>query len=93
MGEEILRWLPAMIAAGAAVWTVATISANQKASKVSQDQLRMVILERFAASDKKHESHDAVHKDHDARLRAAENAITGLKVFDELQQRRKDNAQ
>lgn len=79
--DEILKWLPALIAAGSAVWMVAQIKANQLASERRHD-----------ASDKRHDSHDSTQRDHDQRLRAAENAITGLKVFDELQQRRKENA-
>lgn len=41
-------------------------------------------------SDKRHESHDRQLSDHETRIRGAESAIVGLKVFDELQQRRKD---
>lgn len=91
--DELLKWLPALIAAGTAVWTVATLTANQRAVGASMAVLQKAIEERFVANDRRHDSHEVVHKDHDARLRAAENAITGLKVFDELQQRRKDNAQ
>lgn len=89
--DELLKWLPALIAAGTAVWTVATLTANQRATTASTAVLQKAIEERFTANDKRHDSHDNVQRDHDARLRAAENAITGLKVFDELQQRRKEN--
>lgn len=90
--DELLKWLPALIAAGTGVWTVATLSAASRAAREATAVMRKAFEERFATSDKRHESHDSTHRDHDARLRAAENAITGLKVFDELQQRRKDNA-
>lgn len=89
--DEVLKWLPALIAAGSCIWMVATLAANQRASAASTAVLQESLKERFSANDKRHDSHESTHRDHDARLRAAENAITGLKVFDELQQRRKEN--
>lgn len=40
------------------------------------------------ASDRRHDGHDKRLDEHESRIRSAENAITGLKVFDELQARR-----
>lgn len=71
--DQLLQWLPAIIAAGSAIWMVASMNANQ------------------AASAEKHISHKTRLDEHEGRIRAAENAITGLKVFDELQSRRKEN--
>ena len=79
--DAILQWLPAIIAAATAVWTVATLSANHRAMADALAIFR-------EANDKRHDSHEAIYRDHDTRLRAAEIAIVGLQVFDELQARR-----